>query len=154
MCGTLTWRVWCVLCSSCWPTGVFFVYAAFPTSCMATSSHACSSIAISAALCVQELGILSFSSVLVTHCKHSFGFRLVTSSGKRFVFSGDTEKCQNVIEAARGADVLVHEATFENHLEQDAKFKKHSTIQDAISVRLLPGGCQRQLLPQIQDSAF
>lgn len=84
---------------------------------------------------LQDLGLLSFSSVLNVHCKHSFGFRMVSSSGKTFVFSGDTEKCDNVINAAKEADILIHEATFESDMIADAKFKKHSTIEDALSVR-------------------
>ena len=83
---------------------------------------------------MQELGLLSFSSVLNVHCKHSFGFRMVSPSGKTFVFSGDTEKCENVIDAAKEADILVHEATFESDMIADAKFKKHSTIEVALAV--------------------
>lgn len=79
--------------------------------------------------------MLSFSSVLNVHCKHSFGFRMVSPSGKTFVFSGDTEKCDNVINAAKEADILIHEATFESDMIADAKFKKHSTIEDALAVR-------------------
>jgi hypothetical protein len=84
---------------------------------------------------MQELGLMSMSSVLNVHCKHSFGFRMVEPSGKTFVFSGDTEKCENVINAAKEADILVHEATFESDMIADAKFKKHSTIEDALAVR-------------------
>ena len=32
--------------------------------------------------------------------------------GRRIVFSGDTRPCPATIEAAAGADLLVHEATF------------------------------------------
>lgn len=84
---------------------------------------------------MQSLGLMSISSVLNIHCKHSFGFRMVSHSGNTFVFSGDTEKCDNVINAAKEADILVHEATFESDMIADAKFKKHSTIEDALAVR-------------------
>jgi len=33
------------------------------------------------------------------------------SSGRVWVYSSDTEPCENVVELARGADVLIHEAT-------------------------------------------
>jgi ribonuclease BN (tRNA processing enzyme) len=84
---------------------------------------------------VQALGLKTFSSILVQHCKHSFGLVLEeASSGAKFVFSGDTERCDNVIQAARGAAILVHEATFENDRAEDARHKKHSTISQALEV--------------------
>lgn len=89
-------------------------------------------------LCVQDLGLKSFASILVQHCKHAFGFEMTTEGGEKFVFSGDTQKCANVVNAARGAALLVHEATFENHLRRDADYKKHSTISDAVAVRPSP----------------
>ena len=90
---------------------------------------------------VQELGLASFASILVQHCKHAFGFVMTTQGGKKFVFSGDTQKCGNLIRAASGAMLLVHEATFEDHLRKDADYKKHSTISDAVDVRAPPPLC-------------
>ena len=37
-------------------------------------------------------------------------------------------------EAARGATVLVHEATFEDGMEEDAVKKRHSTVGEAVKV--------------------
>ena len=86
-------------------------------------------------ICTQKLGLSEMRSILVDHCKHSFGLRLATPSGWSFVFSGDTRRCDNVAAAARGATLLVHEATFESGMDEEAARKKHSTISDALSVR-------------------
>ena len=86
-------------------------------------------------MCVQQLGIGSLQNVLVQHCKHAFGLKLTLADSRVLVFSGDTQRCQNVIDAAHGAHLLVHEATFEAGMEEDAAHKKHSTIADAVDVR-------------------
>ena len=51
------------------------------------------------------------SATLVDHgaMKPSFGYRFDTADGS-IAFSGDTTVCPNVIELARGVDILVHEA--------------------------------------------
>jgi ribonuclease Z len=53
---------------------------------------------------------LVVTAVAVDHLpvKHAFGFVFATTQ-RRLVFSGDTAFCPALIEAARGADVLVHE---------------------------------------------
>ena len=53
---------------------------------------------------------ITVAAVAVNHLpvKHAFGF-VFTAGGRRLVFSGDTAFCPALIEAARGADVLVHE---------------------------------------------
>lgn len=95
---------------------------------------------------LQALGLQAMQSVLVEHCKHSFGLSITAAAGWKFVFSGDTQLCPALVEAAAGATLLVHEATFESGMDDEAMFKKHSTISDALQVcpRLLPppkGGC-------------
>jgi ribonuclease Z len=57
-----------------------------------------------------RLGDLAVTAVAVDHLpvRHAFGF-VFAAAGKRLVFSGDTAFCPALVEAARGADVLVHE---------------------------------------------
>lgn len=44
---------------------------------------------------------------------------------------GDTKKCEASIALAQGADILVHEATFDNESQQLAASYGHSTFRDA-----------------------
>jgi len=59
---------------------------------------------------VLRLDDLVVSAVAVDHLpvRYAFGF-VFAADGKRLVFSGDTAACPAIVEAARCADVLVHE---------------------------------------------
>ncbi|CAD6190742.1 unnamed protein product [Caenorhabditis auriculariae] len=78
-------------------------------------------------------GIHEIKAVQVHHTRMANGFVLGVG-GKRVVFSGDTKPCDLLAIEGTNADVLVHEATFEDGHEADALRKKHSTMGQAIYV--------------------
>lgn len=54
--------------------------------------------------------------------------------GRKLVISGDTRPCQNLIQGAKGADLLIHEATFSDEEQARAKETRHSTAREAARV--------------------
>jgi ribonuclease Z len=51
--------------------------------------------------------------------------------GRKLVLSGDTRPCDAVAEAARGADILIHESTFSDDDQARALETRHSTAREA-----------------------
>ncbi|GBC68744.1 Ribonuclease Z [archaeon HR01] len=54
--------------------------------------------------------------------------------GRRIVYTGDTRPCENIVEIAREADVLIHDATFDNSMRDEANIEGHSTAMQAAEI--------------------
>ncbi len=54
--------------------------------------------------------------------------------GKKFAFSGDTGPCEEMVKLAKGADLLVHEATYAQEHSHKANDYQHSTASDAAGI--------------------
>ncbi|MCL7021841.1 hypothetical protein MKW94_020135 [Papaver nudicaule] len=91
-----------------------------------------------------EAGLEALISVPVVHCPQAFGVVLkaanrLNSEGKtipgwKLVYSGDTRPCQKLEDACKDATVLIHEATFEDTMKEEAIARNHSTTEEAIGV--------------------
>lgn len=79
-------------------------------------------------------GLKEVVMVPVDHVPHSYGVTIEHHSGWKLVYSGDTRPCSRLVEAGQNATILVHEATFDDSLAQDAVEKHHSTMGEALEV--------------------
>jgi len=59
--------------------------------------------------------------------------------GKLLVYSSDTRPCKTVVYNARGADLLIHDATFRDDLKDRAEKTGHSTVGEACDVAIKAG---------------
>lgn len=59
--------------------------------------------------------------------------------GRRIVYCCDTRPCASAVELARGADLLIHEATYGDDLAAEAHARGHSTAREAADVALQAG---------------
>lgn len=73
----------------------------------------------------EELNFTDFNlqGFSLVHSDHSVGFRLKSKEGKVAAYSGDTDYCPNLIELARGVDLLILECSFPD----DRKVEGHLT---------------------------
>jgi len=56
--------------------------------------------------------------------------------GLKIVYSGDTAPTREVVEASKDADLLIHEATFDDALQDRAVSELHSTASQAANIAL------------------
>ncbi|KAL3314234.1 hypothetical protein Ciccas_007149 [Cichlidogyrus casuarinus] len=80
----------------------------------------------------------SIQPISVPHTSNSFAFviNLPLADGTRYrlAYSGDTVPCVKFAEAGKHADLLIHEATYPDDLENTAARTKHSTLSGALEI--------------------
>ncbi|KAG1651091.1 Zinc phosphodiesterase ELAC protein 2 [Nymphon striatum] len=81
-----------------------------------------------------NLPIKEIFTTRVKHCPDAFGVIITDNKGWKIVYSGDTMPCERLIDAGRNCDLLIHEATLEDDLKEEAVFKSHSTTSEAIDI--------------------
>eukprot|EP00090_Calanus_glacialis_P004185 TRINITY_DN13097_c0_g1_i2.p1 TRINITY_DN13097_c0_g1~~TRINITY_DN13097_c0_g1_i2.p1 ORF type:complete len:896 (-),score=340.30 TRINITY_DN13097_c0_g1_i2:90-2777(-) len=84
---------------------------------------------------LSDLGLVELFTARAIHCPHAFCLAMRTTAGYKLAYSGDTRPCQNFRDICAwggGPDLLIHEATMEHFMMNDAIIKKHSTFTEAI----------------------
>lgn len=86
------------------------------------------------------IGDLEIEPVLVDHdpVVPAYGF-VLRSAGKTAVLSGDTGVCDDLIEAGRGADLLVHEVYLHHEMELIPGRRSTETVSATASYHTLSG---------------
>lgn len=84
---------------------------------------------------LKALGLTSLQSVPVDHCANAYACVLQSGEANaKLAYSGDTRPCEALTKAASNASLLIHEATFEDSLVDEAIEKKHSLVREAVGV--------------------
>lgn len=92
----------------------------------------------------KHFGLTELVAVPVKHCHLSFAFVLNMKSLRnttgdkprswKLVYSGDCRPSQSLVDAGYDANILIHEATFDETMTEEAKAKNHCTVLEAIDV--------------------
>ncbi|KAL3664635.1 hypothetical protein V7S43_010384 [Phytophthora oleae] len=82
----------------------------------------------------ETLDIAQLECIPVKHALQSYAAVMTFVDGSKLAFSGDCRPSEKLAEKAKGAFLIVHEATFEDELTQEAKDKAHCTMAEAIEV--------------------
>jgi ribonuclease Z len=107
------------------------------------SKHACFEL-VQGNFC-KDCGDIHLETVPTVHGIVSFGWVLAErfprekQGRRRIVVSGDTRPAQTIIDAAKKADLLVHEATYSEKHANEAYNHEHSTVAEAAT--LASGAC-------------
>ncbi|KAF2148563.1 hypothetical protein K461DRAFT_232672 [Myriangium duriaei CBS 260.36] len=81
-----------------------------------------------------DLNFTDIQSVYVRHCNGAQAVSLTLPSGLKISYSGDCRPSADFATIGKDSTVCIHEATFDDELQSDAKAKNHSTTSEALSV--------------------
>ncbi|KAF0380098.1 beta-lactamase-like protein [Gigaspora margarita] len=82
----------------------------------------------------ESINLKNFEAIEVIHCPFAYGISIEHLDGWKIVYSGDTRPCDDLVNVGKNATLLLHEATFENDLLEEALNKKHSTTEEAVKI--------------------
>ncbi len=86
-----------------------------------------------------RIGDLRISPVKSRHTVPTYG--VVVSSGDSVIYyTSDTAQTEEVIKVAELADLVIHEATLPGGMEELARFKGHSTVDEVIKLSMRVNG--------------
>mmetsp|Transcript_32077 Transcript_32077/g.42538 ORF Transcript_32077/g.42538 Transcript_32077/m.42538 type:complete len:87 (-) Transcript_32077:378-638(-) len=75
----------------------------------------------------ETLGFEKLAMVEVNHCAEAYCTVLVSEQHGNVLYSGDTLPCNSLRNYAQTCKVLIHEATLQVGMEEDAARKMHTT---------------------------
>lgn len=85
-----------------------------------------------------DLRVQHIETVRAIHCYWAYSvslkFKLDETETFKISFSGDTRPNPKFADVGRGSDLLIHEASLDNDLIEEALAKKHTTIVEAIRI--------------------
>ncbi|XP_023943248.2 ribonuclease Z, mitochondrial isoform X2 [Bicyclus anynana] len=81
-----------------------------------------------------SMGVQDIKTCLVSHCPNAFGVAIDVNQSYKVTYSGDTIPCDELVKIGKDSTLLIHEATMEDELSDEARIKMHSTTSQAIDV--------------------
>ncbi|CAD0199317.1 unnamed protein product [Chrysodeixis includens] len=81
-----------------------------------------------------SLGVANIKTCLVAHCPNAFGVTIEVDDKHKITYSGDTLPCEELVNIGEDSTLLIHEATMEDELADEARTKMHSTTTQAIDI--------------------
>lgn len=72
----------------------------------------------------------------VLHCPQAHGIVITSNHGWKISYSGDCRPTPGLVEDGKDSTVCIHEATFQSSLQEQAKQKMHSTVEEAVQVAI------------------
>ncbi|KAB8556606.1 hypothetical protein FH972_025643 [Carpinus fangiana] len=82
----------------------------------------------------QAMSLRYLQAALVNHCHGAQAVSFTTRAGLKVSYSGDCRPSFKFADIGKGSHVLIHEATFEEDMRDEAMAKKHSTAGEALLV--------------------
>ncbi|XP_059059090.1 ribonuclease Z, mitochondrial [Achroia grisella] len=79
-----------------------------------------------------SIGVQQIQTCFVSHCPNAFGVAVNVDGQFKLTYSGDTIPCEELVKIGENSTILIHEATMEDELADEARIKMHSTTSQAI----------------------
>ncbi|XP_052759538.1 ribonuclease Z, mitochondrial isoform X3 [Galleria mellonella] len=79
-----------------------------------------------------NIGVQQIRTCFVSHCPNAFGVAVDIDGQHKVTYSGDTIPCDELVKIGEDSTLLIHEATMEDELAEEARIKMHSTTSQAI----------------------
>ncbi|KAJ3160938.1 hypothetical protein HDU86_008300 [Geranomyces michiganensis] len=85
---------------------------------------------------MEALKLSAVEAISVEHSPYAYALSIAHATGFKIVYSGDCRPNLDLMKSGGDADVLIHEATFQNDVigSREAQKKRHSTTTEAVIV--------------------